>query len=124
MPEFTLELDDCAVVRSYVAELNNLLEDQTRPILMGSAVFNEKYLTVQVNLLAPVLTIYFGMLLLIAGIFSIILWSNWATLFVGIFFTVLSLMGSSYYLALRVLIKLWIRGYRGRVRLVHAEGVF
>lgn len=125
MPEFTLELEDTEVVRSFSHRLNEVLTDPSIRQFFGEANFDGEHLTVEIEGQFPRVTIYFGLLFFIVGGFSMLMWNaGWWALIPGFLFTLVSLVGSSYYWAFVWLLRLRQRGYKGKARLVHAEGLF
>lgn len=125
MPEFTLELDDTEESRSFSERLDSVLRDPKVTQFFGESSFDGRYLTVEIEGQWPRVTIYFGLFLFIAGGFSMLAWnaSAWV-LTPAVLMTLVSLVGSSYYWALIWSIRLRQRGYKGKIRLVRAEGVF
>lgn len=125
MPEFTLELEDNEQVRSFSERLDSVLRDPSVTQFFGEADFDGEYLTVEIEGQWPRVTIYFGVLLFIAGGFSMLMWnaSAWVLL-PAVLMTLVSLVGSSYYWALIWSIRLRQKGYKGKIRLARAEGVF
>lgn len=128
MPEFTLELDDQQeeVIQAFSDDLDRILRDPLKASANGFSKYENPHLTCDIDAPWPRVTIYFSIFLSIAAGFTMLVWNASAWVFTPAFVMFLmSIVGSSYWWAYVLVIpKLRSRGYRGRVRLVHAEGLF
>lgn len=128
MPEFTLELNEDyeEVVQAFSEDLDRVLRDPLRPSVNGFSSYKHPFLTCDIDAPWPRVTIYFSLFLSIAAGFTMLMWNAPAWVFTPAFVMFLmSVVGSSYWWAYVLVIpKLRSRGYRGRVRLIHAEGLF
>lgn len=133
MAEFSLALENVqpGVVESFASRLDGVLRDPYVTQVTGQAELKplgdgSRLLVVDVSPVWPVVTIYWGLSLLVAGLFGVLaLGFSWWILVPGAFFTLSSVGGSSYWYAFVWIIpRLRKAGYRGRIRLYYAQGVF
>lgn len=121
MPEFTLKLDPSLEV----LYLKRQIEASKANVV--TTKLNERagyyYLTVDVQTVQ--ITVYLGLVSLIAVSFGVFYFgfSAWLYLLPS-FLLFMTLLGSSYYWILMVSLRLRRLGYQGKLRIAHAEGVF
>jgi hypothetical protein len=121
MPEFTLKLEPSYEVVAFHRQVQASKANVVSTKIVQRSGY--QYLTAEVQTIQ--ITIYLGMVSLIVMSFAVFYFGLSAWLFLLPAFLVwLSLMGSSYYWIAIFSLKLRRMGYKGRIRVAHAEGLF
>lgn len=121
MPEFTLKLDPSIFVESFHEKIESSNVDVISTKLVRRDGWD--YLTAEVRTIQ--ITIYLGLVSLIAVSFAVFYWGASLWLYtLPAFLLSITLLGSSYYWILVFWFRLRMMGYRGRIKVAHAEGVF
>jgi hypothetical protein len=121
MPEFTLKLEPSYEVVAFHEKVQASKANVVSTKIVQRGGY--QYLTAEVQTIQ--ITVYLGILSLILTSFAVFYFglSAWLFLLPAFMFSV-NLMGSSYYWIAIFSLKLRRMGYKGRIRVAHAEGLF